>query len=834
MKNSTYNFEDISELISLLHKDVIDSPQLLIQVFCADTNVAKIESMQAYFRNNFPSSTLIGTTTDGIINKSKVYVNSKNVVTFTQFYKTTLSSALMENSNIYSSSYETGKQLAKKIICEDTQVIISFADGIHTNGEEYIKGISSVSSDITLSGGLAADNGQILKTYVFDKNSMVSNGAVGVALSSKDLHVSTSYTFDWMPIGKEMLVTKAIKNRVYEIDGISTVDIYKKYMGPELAENLPQVGIEFPLIMVQDGVSVGRAVLFKHDDGSLTFAGNIKEGEKVRFGVGNIETILKNSDYNVQKMLDTMPSKSEALFVYSCMARRRFMKNYIDDELEVLSSIGNVSGFFTYGEFFSQKGSTQLLNETMTILSLSESSEAVSRVVPYEGELTHHFGVDAQHVLAHLANIVSNELAELNSSLEHKILESSEYIYHQAYYDRLTGLPNRLSLIKKLEESLGKMVLLINIDDFTTINDFYGHEVGDMVLKQLSSLLIHLVHPESAEVFKLPSDEFAIIMNTSNIKGSMENRIKQCITSIKEESFLVKDGHYAHVSVTISAALVNENKTGLVNADMTLKLAKKAGVEYMIFDDDLELSKQYEQNILMANKIKDAINSDKILPYFQPLFDMKKKKITKYEALVRLQESETKILSPFEFLETSQKIKLYPQITRIMIQKTFDYFSKTTYEFSINLSFSDILNVQTREYLFSKIKEFNIASQLTIEILETQEKDNDAVVGDFIDKVYECGANIAIDDFGSGYANFEHMTKMRSDYMKIDGSLIKNINTDKNARLVVETIIIFARKLNKKIVAEFVHSQEVFDVVEELGVDYAQGYFIGKPEPKIL
>ena len=118
-----------------------------------------------------------------------------------------------------------------------------------------------------------------------------------------------------------------------------------------------------------------------------------------------------------------------------------------------------------------------------------------------------------------------------------------------------------------------------------------------------------------------------------------------------------------------------------------------------------------------------------------------------------------------------------------------------------------------------------MAAQLTVEILETQKNDNTIVVNEFIENVYRVGASIAIDDFGSGFANFEHMTK-------IDGSLI--INIDKNARLVVETIIVFARKLGKKIVAEYVHNEAVFNVVKELGIDYAQGYYLGKPEAEVL
>ncbi len=833
MKNFTFSFSSLDELQEMLPSTVKDTPKTLIQVFSASSEIKKIEEIQSYFKEYFPQSVMIGTTTDGIIDGEKVYINSKNVVSFTLFEDTTLKSTFIKHVECFNDSFKTGELLAKNLLQNDTQAIISFADGIYTNGEEFVKGITYVSDDVVLAGGLAADNGELTETFVFNAHLCTSQGAVGVSLNSKNLNVATNYTFDWMPIGKEMSITKSVKNRVYEIDGMTAVDIYAKYMGNELAAQLPQVGIEFPLIFERAGISVGRAVLHKHEDGSLTFAGNINEGDRVRFGVGSIETILKNSDYHVRKMLDRMKYKSEAVFVYSCMARRRFMNEYMSEELAMLSHIGMVSGFFTYGEFFHSQGENQLLNETMTLLAMSENKEQLVSDIDNVSTLSaQHIGVDSEHVIAHLANKVSLELEELNQNLEKRIEESSKFIYQQAYYDKLTSLPNRLSLMQRIPKSLGKVILLINIDDFTTINDFYGHEIGDKVLIKLSEVLISLTLHKSAEVFKLPSDEFAIIIENP-IGFMIEEQLKKYIDFIEAAEFVVNKEHHAHVSVTIAAALINEQQTGLANADMTLKLAKRAGKNFMIFTEDLKLAKKYEANIHMANTIKNAINNDNIVPYFQPMVNLKTGDVVKYEALVRLKKGND-VLSPFQFLEISHKIKLYSHITKIMIDKTFSFFRKNRINFSINLEFSDILDEKTREYLFTKIKEYKIASQLTIEILETQENDDSQQVYDFIEEVYSVGACIAIDDFGSGFANFQHMTTMRSSIMKIDGSLIKNIDTDKNARLVVETIIIFARKLGKETVAEFVHSEEIFKIVKELGIDYAQGYYLGKPEETLL
>lgn len=636
-----------------------------------------------------------------------------------------------------------------------------------------------------------------------------------------------------MPLGRKLKVTKAIKNRIYEIEGMSAVDTYAKYFGYELANRLPQIGIEFPLIFEKDGVSVGRAVLFKHNDGSLTFAGNIPEGTEVRFGVGNIERILQNSNYHISQMMEDLKYESEAVFIYSCMARRRFMNENIIDELEILSNLGSVSGFFTYGEFFHGRDHNQLLNETMTLLALSENKKVSHNTLREISEKPHDYDIRAEHVIANLANKVSQELAELNESLEQRVKDSSDYIYRQAYFDKLTELPNRLSFIKQLQSSIGKLIILLNIDDFATINDFYGHEIGDQVLVRMAILLKEIVKDDGVQVFKLPSDEYALIMQRPRTREEKITKIKNCLNIIAHEEFLIKD-NLIHVSVTIATAVVNTYGTGFVNADMALKLAKKSAKDYIIYNEDLKLSKKYQENLEMAKVIKYAINHDGIVPYFQPLLNIQTGKVDKYEALVRLIKENGEVVAPFFFLEISEKIKVYPKITEIMIEKTFAYFQETGMNFSINFSFSDIINQKTKIFLFEKIKEYKIASQLTIEILETQEHDGEIAMQEFTKEVYDVGANIAIDDFGSGYANFTHMTGIQSDFMKIDGSLIKNIDTDENARLVVETIIVFARKLNKKIVAEYVHSKEVYEMIKELGLDYSQGYYMGEPLPEIL
>ncbi|MEZ4693590.1 MAG: FIST C-terminal domain-containing protein [Aliarcobacter sp.] len=160
------------------------------------------------------------------------------------------------------------------------------------------------------------------------------------------------------------------KNRVYKISGLTPLDFYEKYLGEYVAKSLPATGIEFPLILQKNNIPLARAVIAKHEDGSLSFAGNLHKGDVVKLGFGNVELIMSNP-------LKSLFSKccvkdTETFFIYACMARRRYMPNLIDIEIKPFSKIAPTAGFFTYGEFYHNSGNNELLNQTLTILALSE------------------------------------------------------------------------------------------------------------------------------------------------------------------------------------------------------------------------------------------------------------------------------------------------------------------------------------------------------------------------------------------------------------------------------------------------------------------------------
>ncbi|MDQ1340762.1 MAG: hypothetical protein QG567_1920, partial [Campylobacterota bacterium] len=245
-------------------------------------------------------------------------------------------------------------------------------------------------------------------------------------------------------------------------------------------------------------------------------------------------------------------------------------------------------------------------------------------------------------------------------------------------------------------------------------------------------------------------------------------------------------------------------------------------------------AKEYENNIKWSNILKEAIQDDRLIAFYQPIKNTKTDKIEKYETLIRLRDKDGSIISPYFFLDIAKKIKLYPYITKKVIDDSFKTFENNEYEFSINLSVNDILNEETVEYIKDKVKNSPASKRVVFELLESEGIENYLEVINFIDFIKTYGAKIAIDDFGTGYSSFEHLIELKIDYIKIDATMIKNIDKDKNIELIAQTIVEFANKLGIETIAEFVHTQTVYDKVREIGVTYSQGYFLGEPKEKLI
>ncbi|MBM4055873.1 MAG: EAL domain-containing protein [Planctomycetes bacterium] len=474
-------------------------------------------------------------------------------------------------------------------------------------------------------------------------------------------------------------------------------------------------------------------------------------------------------------------------------------------------------------------------------LSFNTSDDVIDFI--YKGK-QYAINSNSQKILAILVSTYENminqnrklrdieiEQKNLNQQLSKKVEERTSELKQIAIKDRLTNLLNRFSFESDKESFANPVFLLINLDGFKHINSFYGVQAGDYLLKKISEKLLKLIPKNiNAKIYRLGGDDFGVLCeNTPTFQ--YEELVNKIITEI--ENYVIMYHDY-DISISITIGISKEIPL-LEKADMVLKYLKKnTRIKYMEYNEHLNLYQNISSNLTTVKLLKNAIKNDAVYSVFQPILDNKTGKIDKYECLIRINDADGNVLYPVSFLKIAKESKLYASLTEIMIKKSFDAFKNNNYTFSINLSIEDILDKSFNDFIRKELDNNEYLGQrIVFEFLESEGIESYEIVLKFIKDMKNYGCKIAIDDFGSGYSNFEHILKLYVDYIKIDASLIKNIDKDINSEIIVETIVNFTKKLNIETVAEYVDSFEVYKKVKELGVDYSQGFFIGKPEPEI-
>lgn len=404
--------------------------------------------------------------------------------------------------------------------------------------------------------------------------------------------------------------------------------------------------------------------------------------------------------------------------------------------------------------------------------------------------------------------------------------KTEQKLQHMLYYDTLSGLHNKTYLDELLNTKKERTLLLLDINNFSFINNTYGFEIGDKLLINVANIFTKNL--QYNEVCRLNSDQFAIVLENNQ-------NIAENVTKIKEYFYsheIIINETTLNITFTYGAATGKENL--FRKAVISLKHAKTTGKSSLHVYDDTEEKTCLEQRkeFIKANNIlHHALKFDELIPYFQGIRNNKTGEITKFEALARIKNND-ELLSPYYFIEPAIASGLMPEITKIMIDKSFEIMSHNDYTFSINLTEDDLIRHYILEYLEQKSKEYDISpKRVILEILEGISSSGKKNHIKQLSSLKEKGYRIAIDDFGIEYSNFERVLDLDIDFLKIDAKYIKDIDTNPKSYEIVQAIVFFAKKAGISCVAEFVHNQSVQKIVKELGIEYSQGYVFSEPAP---
>lgn len=409
------------------------------------------------------------------------------------------------------------------------------------------------------------------------------------------------------------------------------------------------------------------------------------------------------------------------------------------------------------------------------------------------------------------------------------IIEARRTITSQTH-DALTGLPNRIKLISYLDTADITQVAIIDVRNFKLVNEYWGIEHGDALIKSIAIELSSQVRALGLDLYQLRGASFAVVAKQNITINAFKNACMQLSEIIEQAIFEVNDQTH---DIFVRVGLGVSDTQALVFAEGALDDAKQSqyGCSLKVRTKDSYSANAY----YWIEEFKQAVKEERLVAHFQMISPVAKEDNgpLKFEALARINKKNGEIIAPFLFLEPVKKTPYYTLLTRTIFASAIQKVNQYDCVVAVNLSIPDILDKNTAQFLLAGLQQAT-RDRIIFEITEGEAIQDFPAVKEFIDDVRALGAKIAIDDFGSGYSNFAYLVELEPDFIKIDGSIVKQISVDERSRKVTKSIIEMAKGLGIKTIAEFVRDVETYNLIKELGADYVQGFYISKPQPDLL
>ncbi len=416
--------------------------------------------------------------------------------------------------------------------------------------------------------------------------------------------------------------------------------------------------------------------------------------------------------------------------------------------------------------------------------------------------------------------------------LQKSFIAILNHFKEQVYTDNLTSLENRQALDSALSLKKSNILILSNIKDFSLLNELYGINIGNIVLKRIAKEFKYFAKKYDMKVYRISSDEYVFLKFEDTFEDEKYLNILDKLYNHVNSLSIYIDEIDETLNVEIYSGIAFGDTHSLENAQMALKEARSKSLPHIAYTSNIDTKQDTSKTIKTKKAIKYALDNKNVIPFFQPITN-RDGKIVKYEALARIikfEDGKETIIFPDDFLPVAMKSGLYIYLAKEMLSQSLSFFSNRDEQVSVNFLPNDFFQPIIMDKLLEIIENFENPKRIVVEITEQEGIEDFDRLEKAVKRLKKLGVSIAIDDFGSGYANYTHILKLKPNYLKIDGSLVKNILEDDDSKILVKSIIHFAQDLNIKIIAEYVENEEIFRLLKDYGVDEFQGYYFGKPE----
>lgn len=866
----TWNFQYVSnaKLAETFSQLMLSSQEqdVLVRIHTAIHSRDEALTLARFIKGLLPKAHIFGTSTSAVIYGGKLFSNQCLISV------SLMTSGYIKSGVLQLLDPETGAPYSPDILCnsvkdavvtDDTSLLLTFLSGRYLAIHEFVEKSNELFPGVQMTGGIANTGEDFLlrgiqRGFVFNETGVYDNAVIVASINGPSVENCTSYASGAAPIGEEMEITESFGNCILTIDGKEATGNYFAGIDDDFGEKsgfsnlFPFVYTEtenVPIFINYSGKKSLSEILppdipqnkpfyesrpeidIYSDTGFLSVDHAVRKGRKVRRAFIYDRNIVQDCRALFRKIENF--KKAETLFAYSCIIRSMIYSNCAKWELSVYEKT-NISGCITLGEIINHEGRNIFGNCTFVISAVGEN-DSRQEFNPYAFSHTDALSADNRDLIKYLTYMETRFEKDQKMAAADSIKAFVRDCEMSVLYSANEELPNFAALSIDMKTKSYDRVCVIKVTDVESMHMVFTEQNIDLTYRWFLGKCTAFARWKHYNVYLINKWQLAIA--AANYLVSLNDFVSD-MEILQNELFESNEENIAIVPLfcVLDGCNSDNFESTFVSAYMEMRsrnnqfFVKETGEQTVDVD-------QIREKYHMVNVINYAITHDKVIPYFQGIYDNKQKKINHYESLMRIADEKGTIYYPGSFLEVARSYGLlYDSLSSAMVHKVFEKFKDSvSCSVSINLGMRDIRNKKLTDYIYGFLSTVMHPENFVFEILENEDIDDYDALMSFVDTIHQLGGLVSIDDFGSGFSNLKHIASIHSDYIKIDGSIVRKCSEDPELEKLVALISGWKNlSLHKvSIIAEFVENNEIQEVLMRYDIDYSQGYLFARPQPEI-
>ncbi len=774
-----------------------------------------------------PYSEIIGCATSGNIVSGEILEKSV-LISVIQFeygqFKTQMFSLVRESDEQlidefveYAQDYDAG-------------LAFIFFGNLESKVTQIIQNVNERLPDVAFVGGVAgylSEDG-IPVSYVFTDQEAMDAGYV-CALIKRDFVLAYTNTVNGHPTISDIhTITKTENSFILEIDNEDAVSWINKQLGiQKLSENSDwesnvstDILLRFPIVL-EDGNGATRFLQYDGANNRLAlYFSELPSGTKFRIGyLSSLDSVEKWQE--VHQELQTI--SSEVVTGYSCLFRKLFADNISKWEINAFKGT-NFSGAYLLGEVGTNNGCSNVLNGSLSFVTLAEKENYINFNLDAFSSIDGLIG-ENDELITQIKQVQETLDEGSGANVLRSLMEVETRMKNRTSYGITLDLKSTAQFLLEQSKDNEKYICFIQIENNQQLIEKHGRQAFDELFQFNVKSFREAMKKEFPRLnFKLYMYDDTSIYFTieQNLSPDRFIRIAQTIFN-DSEHFDYEVDYKNRFIITVKGMKIHKLKE---HANYLTQMNQPL---FYVEEVKESINQEINEDFKMVKTIQSAIENNEVLPYFQGIHDNRNNTFYCYEALMRIRDEDGKILFPGDFMEVSKKYNLYLNLSESMVMKVLELFGDREEIITLNISYYDVISEDFNKKLFEKLESMKRPGHFIFEIVETERVDKPEVLRDFIRRIKQYGIKVAIDDFGSGYSNFIEIGNLNIDYIKINGSLTQLLGTDISYDQILESISYMGKKMEVKLIAEFVETASMQKRLVECGVHYSQGYLFSKP-----